>query len=129
MGKKRLAHVRKFNRVISNPINKLVAGRFLYSLVYHAGRKSGKAYSTPVVAELVDGRIYISLPYGVDTDWYFNVQAAGKCRVKIKGKLYSATNPELVGVEAAQPNFSPFFQKAFQWAKVDHYLQLRVIDS
>jgi hypothetical protein len=127
MEKKRLAHVRKFNKVISNPINKLIAGRFLYSLVYHVGRKSGKAYSTPVIAELAAGRIYVPLPYGVDTDWRLNVQAAGKCQLKINGKLYSAANPERVGVEIGQPNFPPFFQKVFQLVRVKHYLQLRVV--
>ncbi len=88
----------KFNRAILNPIvRSLTAGRASFtSLVYHIGRRSGKEYATPVMAVLKNGYIYIPLTYGPDTDWCLNVQAAGFCRVKIKGKVYSANNPEWV---------------------------------
>jgi deazaflavin-dependent oxidoreductase (nitroreductase family) len=124
MTEKKHAGVRKFNRTIFNRVIKLFAGRFLYGLVLHMGRKTGQEYSTPVVAEYRDGRIHIPLPYGPDTDWYLNLKAAGHCRVKIKGRLYAASQPELIGTEAALPGFSPFFQKAFRRAGIQYYLRL-----
>ena len=50
MPEKRHRGLRKFNRTFFNPVIKLFAGRFFYSLVYHMGRRSGKEYTTPVVA-------------------------------------------------------------------------------
>jgi len=107
MSERRFKALRKFNRAILNPITRsLVAGRFSFcSLVYHTGRRSGKEYATPVMAVIKDGHIYIPLTYGPDTDWYLNVQAAGLCRVKIKGKVYSASHPEQVDATAAAAAF------------------------
>jgi deazaflavin-dependent oxidoreductase (nitroreductase family) len=124
MAGKRHTGVRKFNKAIFNRVTRLFAGRFLYGLVFHVGRKTGQEYSTPVVAEYWDGHIQIPLPYGLDTDWYLNLRAAGHCRVKIKGRLYTARQPEVIGAEEALPGFSPFFRKAFRRARIQHYLRL-----
>jgi deazaflavin-dependent oxidoreductase (nitroreductase family) len=125
MSKKRFMALRKFNRAILNPINRsLIAGRFSFcSLIYHIGRRSGKEFATPVMAVIKDGHIYIPLTYGADTDWYLNVKAAGFCRVKIKGKVYSAGNPEQVdatGAAAAFPN------NAHTRIKLNQFLRLTV---
>ena len=118
--------LRKFNRTFFNPIIKLFAGRFFYSLVYHMGRRSGKEYTTPVVAVRTDAFIFIPLPYGADTDWLLNVQARGACRVKSSGRLYEAANPEVVDAAAALAGFSPMLQRALRRAKVKQYLRLRI---
>jgi deazaflavin-dependent oxidoreductase (nitroreductase family) len=126
MPKKRHGGLRKFNRTFFNPVIKLFAGRFFYSLVYHMGRRSGKEYTTPVVGVRKDGFIFIPLPYGADTDWLLNVQARGACRVKMNGRLYASAEPEVVGPEAALAAFPPIFQRAFRRAKVSQYLRLRI---
>ena len=107
MSGKRFKPLRKFNRAILNPISRaLIAGRFSFcSLLYHIGRRSGKEYTAPVMAVIKDGHIYIPLTYGPDTDWFLNVQAASSCRVKIKGKVYSASNPQQVDATAAAAAF------------------------
>lgn len=126
MTPKRYESIRKFNRVILNPITKLFAGRLFYSLVYHRGRRSGKEYSTPVFAAVRNEYIYIPLPYGANTDWILNVQAKGKCDVKIKSKLYSSTNPEIVDATMALPVFPSILRWAFEQASVNQYLRLRI---
>jgi deazaflavin-dependent oxidoreductase (nitroreductase family) len=115
MPEKRFKALRKFNRAILNPITRsLIAGRgSSCSLIYHAGRRSGKQYATPVKAVIKDGHIYIPLTFGPDTDWYLNVQAAGLCRVKIEGKVYSASNPELVDAAEAAVAFPNNFLNQF----------------
>ncbi|MFZ5880219.1 MAG: nitroreductase/quinone reductase family protein [Chloroflexota bacterium] len=118
--------LRKFNRTIFNPIIKLFAGRFLYSLVYHTGRRSGKEYATPVVAAKKDEFIFIPLPYGANTDWFLNVQAKGKCDVKIKGKLFSLTNPEIVDSTIALSAFPSMLQGALERAGIHQYLRLGI---
>jgi deazaflavin-dependent oxidoreductase (nitroreductase family) len=129
MAEKKHAGVRRFNRAIFNRVTRLFAGRLLYGLVFHVGRRTGQEYTTPVVAEYRDGHIHIPLPYGTDTDWYLNLRAAGYCRIKIKGRLYTARQPELIGAEQALPGFSPFFQKAFRRARIQHYLRLEASQS
>jgi len=124
MSKKRHAGLRRFNRNVFNHLTRLIAGRFFYSLVMHKGRVSGRSYSTPVVAVKKDANIFIPLPYGADTDWLLNVQAAGGCRVKMSGKNYEAANPEIVDREIALPHFSANMQKAFVKAGIFEFLQL-----
>ena len=126
MNPKRHEGVRKFNRAILNPITKLFAGRLFYSLLYHIGRRSGKEYSTPVFAAIRQEHIYIPLPYGADTDWMLNVQAKGKCDVKIRGKLYSSTNPEIVGATMALSVFPSIIRWAFERTNVNQYLRLEI---
>ena len=129
MPKKYLETLRKFNRAILNPIMMLFAGRLssYYSLVYHIGRRSGKEYSTPVVAAQKDAYIYIGLPYGSDTDWVLNVKAASKCKVKINGKVYSASNPEIIDPASALLAFSSKYRTSYEKANVKpaQFLKLR----
>jgi hypothetical protein len=70
-----------------------------------------------------DGHIYIPLTYGPDTDWSLNVQAAGHCRVKIEGRLYSASNPDLVDATAAAAAFPNNFRAR---VKLNQFLRLIV---
>lgn len=118
--------LRKFNRLIFNPIIKLIAGRFFYALVIHTGRRSGKAYSTPVVATKKDEFVFVPLPYGANTDWLLNVQAKGECLVKLKSQCYSLVNPETVEPAVALSAFPATLQRAFKRAKVNQFLRLRI---
>jgi deazaflavin-dependent oxidoreductase (nitroreductase family) len=125
MPKKRFVPLRKFNRAILNPITRLfTVGRLSFcSLVYHVGRRSGKEYTTPVKAMIIDNHIFIPLTYGQDTDWYLNIKAAGSCRIKIEGKIYSAWNPELVDAAMAALAFPNNYRSRI---KINQFLQLTV---
>jgi deazaflavin-dependent oxidoreductase (nitroreductase family) len=127
MSVKRHENIRRFNRAVLNPITRLFAGNFFYSLVFHTGRSSGKKYSTPIVAAIKDDLIFIPLPYGADTDWFLNVQAKGECLVKIKGKRYSSIHPLMVDSATALSAFSSSFQRAFQRTDINQFLQLSII--
>jgi deazaflavin-dependent oxidoreductase (nitroreductase family) len=128
MAKKNFGLVRKFNHIILNPITKLFSGKTnsYLSLVYHIGRRSGKEYSTPVVAGQNKNLIYIGLPYGSDTDWVMNVSEAGKCKVKIEGKIYSTKNPVIVDPSIALPTLSSQYKASYEKAKIKptKFLQL-----
>ncbi|HWQ45881.1 MAG TPA: hypothetical protein VN376_03380 [Longilinea sp.] len=120
-------NLRKFNRSVFNPIIKLFAGRFIYALVQHTGRTSGKEYTTPVVAAIKEGTIFIPLPYGADTDWFLNVQAKGGCMVTLRGKQYAAATPIMVDPAAALPAFSQLLRRAFKRAEISQFLRLSVV--
>jgi deazaflavin-dependent oxidoreductase (nitroreductase family) len=125
---KRFEIIRKFNHTIFNPMMKrLIAGRFFnYSLIYHTGRRSGKEYATPVEAVKIGAYIYISLPYGTDTDWYLNVRKAGQCQIKIKGKIYLANCPEVVGAEAIASAFTFGFLYKIKKTSLNQFLRLNI---
>jgi deazaflavin-dependent oxidoreductase (nitroreductase family) len=125
MPEKRFMALRKFNHAILNPITRsLTAGRFSFcSLVYHVGRISGKEYATPVKAVIKDGYIFIPLTFGADTDWCLNVQAAGFRRLKIEGKVYSASSPDLVDATAAAAAFPNNFRAR---VRLNQFLRLTI---
>ena len=67
----------QFNRFVNNPIQRRWAGLLPgYGIVEHVGRKSGKAYRTPVNVFRAEGGFVIWLGYGMRTDWLRNLQAA-----------------------------------------------------
>ncbi|MGH9136109.1 MAG: nitroreductase family deazaflavin-dependent oxidoreductase [Acidimicrobiales bacterium] len=70
--------VARFNRVVTNPIQRHWAGRIpLHAIVEHVGRRTGKPYRTPVMAYRRGDRLNILVGYGIESDWVRNLQAAG----------------------------------------------------
>lgn len=88
-----VAHV---NKSIVNPIQLRYAGLIPpMAIVEHTGRKSGRAYRTPVMA-LVSGKYgRIALPYGTDTDWVKNIQKAGQATLISRRKRFEITEPRI----------------------------------
>jgi deazaflavin-dependent oxidoreductase (nitroreductase family) len=95
--------VRQFNKNVLNPVVLPQAGRRLrfYAIVHHVGRRSGRSYSTPVVAEPTADGFVIMLPYGKQDDWCRNVMAAGGGTLFWRGQEYAVGEPELIGGETA----------------------------
>jgi deazaflavin-dependent oxidoreductase (nitroreductase family) len=84
----------KFNRVVTNQITGVVAGRLPgFGIVVHTGRKSGRVYRTPVNVFPHDGRYRIALTYGPDSDWVRNVLAAGRFELETAGHTLTLTDP------------------------------------
>ena len=66
-----------------------------FVILSHAGRKSGRAYRTPVNAFLTDDGYIIALTYGPESDWVKNVLAAGSCELQSKGRRVRLTDPRI----------------------------------
>jgi deazaflavin-dependent oxidoreductase (nitroreductase family) len=88
-----------FNKRVLNP-GMLWLGsrcRTSYAAVRHVGRRSGRTYTTPVVAKLVgDDTVVIPLPYGPETDWCRNVLAAGGGTMTLQKRAYRLSAPEVI---------------------------------
>lgn len=121
---KHLEGVRRFNRSVFNHLTMLFAGHFFYAVVNHVGRRSGKAYRTPIVAERAPGGFLIPLPYGDDTDWCLNILAAGGCTLQHDGRRYPLTLPRVVEADEALPLLKPAKRAAFRLFKIGKYLRL-----
>lgn len=76
-----------------------------FSLIQHVGRRSGKQYETPIVVAPLDDGFVVELTYGLEVDWYKNVQAAGGCVLLWHGKNYVINHIEPVDAKAGRAAF------------------------
>jgi hypothetical protein len=123
-----LDSVRRFNRRTLNPAMLAYAARrhgTYPAIVRHVGRRSQRAYATPVVAEPIPGGFLIPLPYGVDVDWCRNVREAGRCTIERGGVTYPVDTPVVVAVQdaAALPGLH---RRSYRLFGIDHLLRLRL---
>ncbi|GAB2631603.1 nitroreductase family deazaflavin-dependent oxidoreductase [Nocardia goodfellowii] len=92
----------RFNRHVTNPAASLLAGRVPpFGTIVHKGRKSGRAYRTPVWVFEDDGAYRVALTYGPDVDWVKNLTAAGSFQLEWKGRTLDLIEPEVVHDPAA----------------------------
>ena len=110
-----LDRVRRFNRRVFNPLAlSLTAGGrrgAYFGLVRHVGRRSGRAYATPVWLIRTGQGFLIPLTYGTRADWCRNVLAAGSAMVVHRGAEVAVDCPELVRAAAVVPRL-PWAQRA-----------------
>jgi deazaflavin-dependent oxidoreductase (nitroreductase family) len=97
--------VRRYNKYVLNPLMLRLAGRrhWYASALHHVGRRSGRAYVTPVVADAVAGGYLVPLPYGSDVDWLRNVLAAGTCTLDVHGRTVALHAPQVLPAERVLP--------------------------
>ncbi|MEC3919367.1 nitroreductase family deazaflavin-dependent oxidoreductase [Nocardia sp. CDC160] len=92
----------KFNRAVTNRIARIGAGKLPpYTVVHHLGRKSGRAFETPVAGVYRDGLFIVPLLYGDRTDWVRNVLAAEGAEVTYRHRTRKLTAPRVVDAAAA----------------------------
>lgn len=95
--------IRLSNKYLLNPLMLRLAGtRYWYaSVIRHTGRRSGKQFATPVVADRVGDRFIVPLPYGTQVDWLRNVLTAGRAGLVSKGTSFELTAPEIIDATEA----------------------------
>lgn len=120
--------IRTSNKYVLNPLMLRLAGRrwWYASVVEHTGRRSGKRYCTPVVADLADDHLIVPLPYGTQVDWVRNVLAAGEATVVSKGRTYHVTSPEIIDSTQALPLLPRDRRRTFERVSIGHFLRLRL---
>lgn len=100
--------VRYINKAFTNRLMMLIAGRkgSPIAVMRHTGRRSGKWYSTPVLAAPVEGGFVFALTYGDHVDWYRNILAAGECLLTWHGREYPLRLPVTIPVEEGRSVFT-----------------------
>jgi deazaflavin-dependent oxidoreductase (nitroreductase family) len=102
----------------------------LYGVLEHRGRRSGKTYRTPVVIrQSRDGDFIVPMPWGLSTDWYRNVQAAGECVVRWKGRRYVLHQPEVLDRATALAAFDSVQAQALKRFGIEQVLRLQLKTS
>lgn len=118
--------VRRFARDIGNPRQLKSAGArgSRAAVLRHTGRKSGKAYETPITAMPTADGFLIALPYGPNTDWLKNVLAQGSTVLVHEGITHRVDEPEVVPSALATQDLSAGERRALRFMGVDQFLRL-----
>lgn len=105
--------VRRFNKHALNPLMRHLAGRrhWYAARLEHVGRRSGRAYSTPLVARPVPGGFALPLVYGRDVDWRRNLLAAGRGAVVVDGTRHTVTAPRTVPAAQVVDALTPSWRR------------------
>ena len=123
--------IRTSNKYLLNPLMLRLAGRrwWYASTVHHTGRRSGKRYSTPIVADRVGDQLLVPLPYGTQVDWVRNVLCAGEATVVSKGLTFHTESPELIDSTQALPLLPRDRRRTFERVQIGHFLKMRIVNS
>jgi deazaflavin-dependent oxidoreductase (nitroreductase family) len=119
--------VARWNKIGLNRVVKHVAPQVPgLGVVVHRGRRSGRQYQTPVnVFRDADGYI-IALTYGPDADWVKNVQAAGGCELKTRGRVLRMEQPRVYRDETRR-GIRPVERQALRLIGVADFLSLKTV--
>jgi deazaflavin-dependent oxidoreductase (nitroreductase family) len=123
--------IRVFNKYALNPAMMHLAGRKYWyaAVIRHIGRRSGKKYATPVVADRVTDGFILPLPYGTRVDWLRNVVAAGRATIQVEGQTYDVVEPEIIDAAAAAPQLSPRRRRAFARFGIDNFVKVKLVPT
>lgn len=81
-----------------NPVLRPVAGYLPpLALLRHYGRRSGRAYETPVQAYRTPQGYIAAYAYSDNPEWARNLLATGHGQMARAGKHYAITNPRHIG--------------------------------
>jgi deazaflavin-dependent oxidoreductase (nitroreductase family) len=117
--------VARFNRVVTNPVARVVAGRLPgFGIITHVGRRSGREYHTPVNVFRRSGAFVVALTYG-RADWVENVLAAGEARLRTRGRTHHLGNPRIV-TEPTREGLPALVRTILGRLRVDTFLWLDV---
>jgi deazaflavin-dependent oxidoreductase (nitroreductase family) len=114
----------QFNKSVTNRLTLRFAGHLPYfGIVSHVGRRSGRAYRTPVNVFRTPQGFRFALTYGEESQWVNNVIAAGRAHVLTRGHDCTFANPHLVrdSHHTYVPKAMQFMLKAL---RVDQFLDV-----
>lgn len=112
----------RLTHVLNPLVVKLAGKRYVraYAVIEHRGRRSGRAYATPVSARPTADGFVVPMAFGEQADWFRNVRAAGECVIRWNGAVYHVVAPELIdevtGRQALGPVerlLAPLFARQF----------------
>ncbi len=117
-----------FNRKVGNTVLGRIAPWMPgFAMVHHPGRKSGRAFQTPVNAfRRGDGYVF-ALTYGSGSDWVKNTLAAGEMDLKTRRRTVHLVDPQLT-VDPTRSQMPPPVRVVLRLIRVDEFLSLRLSD-
>lgn len=115
----------RFNRKFANPVIRHLAGSFgPLTLVTHRGRKTGRAFATPVMSFTTDDGLVIGVVYGMSSDWVKNVLTSARVDVKRRGRSRPYEHARLVDRDEGLDLVPAFVRGTFRILGVRHFVRL-----
>jgi deazaflavin-dependent oxidoreductase (nitroreductase family) len=118
--------VAAFNLAVTNRITSRFAARLRgFGILTHVGRKSGRAYRTPVNVFRAPGGFLIALTYGRESEWVKNVIAAGGCELETQAVQHRLSAPTVVH-DPARRRFPLFVRIVLRLIGANDFMQLSI---
>ena len=99
----------------------------IFSVVRHTGRRSGRAFETPVAARRVADGFVLALAFGRGAHWYRNLVANAGGVIRWRGIDYPVGAPQEIPADEAMRAFLPIQRAGLRAADIDGYI--RVADA
>jgi deazaflavin-dependent oxidoreductase (nitroreductase family) len=116
----------RFNRRVANPVIRTFAGSFgPFALVRHQGRRTGRTYTTPVVAFGTPDQLLVGVLYGANSDWVRNVLEAGRAEVRWHRESRDYRHADLIARDQALPKIPETLGVVFRLLGVRNFVGLR----
>lgn len=81
---------RRFSNRVMRPLARVAPG---FGVVVHKGRKTGRAYETPVNVFRDGDRFVVALTYGEDVDWLENARVSERNEIVTRAKTVGVGRP------------------------------------
>jgi deazaflavin-dependent oxidoreductase (nitroreductase family) len=116
-----------FTPVLNRVVSRIAGRRYvpLYILLRHHGRRSGRAYATPVVGMRVPGGFAIPMAFGEGADWYRNIVAAGGATIRQHGTEHQLVDPAAVDPDSDASPFPGWQRPVFRALGIRRFLFLK----
>ena len=116
-----------FTPVLNRVVTRIAGRRYvpLYVLLRHRGRRSGRAYATPVVGMRVPGGFAIPMAFGEGADWYRNIVARGGATIRQHGTEHQLTDPAAIDPDSATSPFPKWQRPGFRVLGIRRFLFLK----
>lgn len=89
--------IARTNQYWINPVARRIGPRLPpMMVVHHFGRRSGRAYTTPIWAFRTPEGFLIVLTYGPGTDWLRNLQATESVTAAARRRIWRLSEPRVV---------------------------------
>ncbi|MDX9992746.1 MAG: hypothetical protein RBS68_11965 [Anaerolineales bacterium] len=123
-----LDRIRVMNKYVTNKIMIRLAGKKSrhFAVLEHIGRKSGKHYRIPIIAEPCQDGFVIALTYGKKVDWYENLLASGGGSLRWMNQDFSLVRPRFIPVENGLSAFPPRLRPILRKMGIEYFLRLDI---
>lgn len=88
--------ITRYNKRYLNKVMIHLTGLGPIVTLEHVGRRSGAVHRTVLMAFRHGDVVTIALTYGPDVDWYKNIRAAGRCRMRHHDRLLDLGAPRVL---------------------------------
>jgi deazaflavin-dependent oxidoreductase (nitroreductase family) len=123
-----LDRIRVTNKHVTNKLMIHIAGKRFghFAVLGHVGRKSGKLYQIPIIAEPFQNGFVVALTYGKNVDWYKNVAAKGSCSLRWKNKDFQLVRPVFIDREIGLMAFPAMLRSGLRVMGIRDFLKLEI---